>query len=98
MTDEEMASNYADTVKCEWENETYLVDCRDKVEDAFIAGLKAGRQEHLDTDSAYIKLRLHDAERLIANLSNRLSSHFNNASENKLIIEALWFLKGVNHV
>lgn len=41
MTDEEMAKEYADTVKCEWENDTYWVDCRDKVTDAFLAGLKA---------------------------------------------------------
>lgn len=43
MTDEELAEEYANTVKCEWENETYWVDCRDKIEDAFLAGLKAGR-------------------------------------------------------
>ena len=43
MTDEEMAEEYADSVKCEWENDTYWVDCRDEVEEAFLAGLKAGR-------------------------------------------------------
>ena len=40
MTIEERAEKYADTVKCEWENDTYWVDCRDKVEDAYIAGAK----------------------------------------------------------
>ena len=43
MTDEEMAEGYADTVKCEWENETYWVDCRDEITDAYLAGLDAGR-------------------------------------------------------
>jgi hypothetical protein len=42
-SDEALAEKYADTVKCEWENETYWVDCRDKITDAFIAGLKAGK-------------------------------------------------------
>lgn len=43
--DEKLAEEYANTVKCEWENDTYYVDCRDKIEEAFIAGLKAARQE-----------------------------------------------------
>ena len=43
MTDEEMAEEYANTVKCEWENDTYWVDCRDEVTDAYLAGLKAGK-------------------------------------------------------
>ena len=43
MTDKEMAEEYADTVKCEWENETYWVDCRDEITDAYLAGLEAGR-------------------------------------------------------
>ena len=41
MTKEELeqrAEEYADTVKCEWENDTYWVDCRDEVTDAYIAG------------------------------------------------------------
>ena len=40
MTKEELekeAEKYADTVKCEWENDTYWVDCRDKVTDAYLA-------------------------------------------------------------
>ena len=41
--DEKLAEEYANTVKCEWENDTYYVDCRDKIEEAFIAGLKAAR-------------------------------------------------------
>lgn len=45
MTDIERAEEYANTVKCEWENDTYYVDCRDNVEEAFLAGLKAARQE-----------------------------------------------------
>ena len=43
--DEKLAEEYANTVKCEWENDTYYVDCRDKIEEAFIAGLKAARQK-----------------------------------------------------
>lgn len=43
--DEKLAEEYANTVKCEWENDTYYVDCRDKIEEAFLAGLKAARQE-----------------------------------------------------
>ncbi len=39
---EQEAEKYADTVKCEWENETYWVDCRDKVTDAFEAGAEFG--------------------------------------------------------
>lgn len=53
ITDEEMAEQYADTVKCEWENDTYWVDCRDKVTNAFLAGLKAGR-EMADADLATV--------------------------------------------
>ena len=44
MTDKELAEKYANTVKCEWENDTYYVDCRDNVEEAFIAGLKVARK------------------------------------------------------
>lgn len=43
--DEKLAEEYANTVKCEYENDTYYVDCRDKIEEAFIAGLKAARQK-----------------------------------------------------
>lgn len=43
--DEKLAEEYANTVKCEWENDTYYVDCRDKIEEAFIAGLKAARHK-----------------------------------------------------
>ena len=43
--DDKLAEEYANTVKCEWENDTYYVDCRDEVEEAFLAGLKAARQE-----------------------------------------------------
>ena len=42
--DEKLAEEYANTVKCEWENDTYYVDCRDEIEEAFLAGLKAGRE------------------------------------------------------
>ena len=49
MTEEEMAEQYADTVKCEWENDTYWVDCRDKVTDSFLAGLKAGKDMNVAT-------------------------------------------------
>ena len=45
MTKEELekeAEEYADKVKCEWENETYWVDCRDEVTDAYIAGAEFG--------------------------------------------------------
>ena len=43
--DDKLAEEYANTVKCEWENDTYYVDCRDEVEEAFLAGLKAARKE-----------------------------------------------------
>lgn len=43
--DEKLAEEYANTVKCEWENDTYYVDCRDKIEEAYLAGLKAARKE-----------------------------------------------------
>ena len=49
MTEElkQKAEEYADTVKCEWENDTYWVDCRDKVTDAYIAGaIENGIQWH----------------------------------------------------
>ena len=42
--DEKLAEEYANTVKCEWENDTYYVDCRDKIEEAFLAGFKAARK------------------------------------------------------
>ncbi len=45
MSDEELAEKYADTVKCEWENDTYWVDCRDEVTDAFIAGRQSKEEE-----------------------------------------------------
>ena len=46
--DEKLAEEYANTVKCEWENDTYYVDCRDEIEEAFLAGLKAGRPQWHD--------------------------------------------------
>lgn len=45
MSDEDLAEKYADTVKCEWENDTYWVDCRDEVTDAFIAGRQSKEKE-----------------------------------------------------
>ena len=60
MTKEELekeAEVYADTVKCEWENDTYWVDCRDKVTDAYLASAepREKRIEELKKENAELK-------------------------------------------
>jgi hypothetical protein len=51
---EKEAEEYADTVKCEWENETYWVDCRDEVTDAYIAGAES-REKQIQIDAKQIR-------------------------------------------
>ena len=52
--DEKLAEEYANTVKCEWENDTYYVDCRDEIEEAFLAGLKQYAKALEETDNTNI--------------------------------------------
>ena len=56
---EKEAEEYANTVKCEWENETYWVDCRDEVEQAFQDGAEFGYNKanewHFVKDGDYPK-------------------------------------------
>ena len=57
MTKEELekeAEEYADTVKCEWENDTYWVDCRDKVTDAYLASAEP-REKQIQIDARQIR-------------------------------------------
>lgn len=54
---EKEADIYADTVKCEWENDTYWVDCRDEVTDAYLAGAepREKRIKELEAQTAKAK-------------------------------------------
>lgn len=55
--DEELAEKYADSVKCEWENDTYWVDCRDEVTDAFIAGRQSNSKQITDLEEINADLK-----------------------------------------
>lgn len=60
MTKEELekeADEYADTVKCEWENDTYWVDCRDEVTDAYLAGAEPREKRIADLEKKNAKLK-----------------------------------------
>ena len=57
MSDEELAEKYADTVKCEWENDTYWVDCRDEITDAFIAGRQSNNKRITDLEKEIEELK-----------------------------------------
>ena len=60
MTKEELnkeAEGYADTVECEWENETHWVDCRDKVTEAYIAGAEPREKKIAELEKQIEKMK-----------------------------------------
>ena len=60
MTKEELekeADEYSKTVKCEWESETYWVDCYDEVTDAYIAGAEPREKRIAELEAQIEKMK-----------------------------------------
>ncbi len=74
MTKEELekeADEYSKTVKCQWESETYWVDCYDEVTDAYIAGAEPREKRIAELEDInkelFHALSIHDRDVLLTN-------------------------------
>ena len=88
---EKEAEEYVDTVKCEWESETYWVDCRDEIEQAFQDGAEFGYNKG-KAETALLSQHILDLQKDKGNLTDRVRELEQQIEKMKeIILDLLWF-------